>query len=73
MLRIIATPCLAEELKPGDLFSTRGPAYWDGFHDFYSCGEALYVRTGVPAHNFPDPDTVVFRITIQKEVPNDQA
>lgn len=66
-VRILAEPMLAEELVPGDLFSTRGPAYWNLLPSFASCGEAVYIRTAAPAHNFADSAALIFRITILKE------
>lgn len=49
-IKIIATSVVAEELLPGDLFSTIGPDYWgpalegvDG-----AVGERVYIRTRVP-------------------------
>lgn len=66
-LCILAEPVLAEDLQPGDLFSTRGPAYWDRISFIGSIGEAVYIRTEEPATSAPDAESLVFRITIQKE------
>ena len=60
-----ATPVIARDLQPGDLFSTYGPDYWDGIDALLSIGELVYIRTNTPASNAPDPDAEVFRIEIQ--------
>jgi len=63
-MRIIASPCKGRDLKPGDLFSTVGPSYWDHFHENRSIGERVYIRTETPCENAPDADAPVFRVTI---------
>lgn len=67
MVRVLATPCVARDLAPGDLFSTVGPQYWSGFADFDGVGERVYIRTLTPVEGSPDPDLGVFRIEIVKE------
>jgi len=55
----------AGDLKPGDLFSIVGPAYWDNVDKRPSIGEQVYARTNTPASAAIDsPDTQVFQITI---------
>lgn len=52
----------AEELKPGELFSTAGPAYWVS-RDPLALGERVYIRTDAPT----PPDQAhdeVYRITV---------
>jgi hypothetical protein len=66
MIRINATAILGRDLRPGDLFSTEGPAYWDGFQQFYSIGERVYIRTASPAAQAPDADEEVYRIEIEE-------
>lgn len=65
---IKAEPVIAKDLKPGELFSVRGPEYWDTFSTRDSVGESAYIRTNVPGEKFPDADAEVFRITIVREV-----
>jgi len=64
-MRIIATPMIARDLEPGDLFSTYGPAYWNAINDFSSIGERVYIRTNAPAFDAPDPEITIYRITIE--------
>jgi hypothetical protein len=55
----------AEELQPGDLFSTAGSDYWNNAQgrDPKAIGERLYVRTEAPC---PDDqrNEKVYRITV---------
>lgn len=71
MITIKATPVLAYELEPGELFSVRGPRYWDRFGTRDSCGESVYIRTAVPANQFPDFSEIVYRISIIQGENND--
>lgn len=56
---------LGEDIKPGELFSTAGPEYWDSFGEesLGSIGERVYIRTHAP---IPECDigTGTYRITI---------
>jgi hypothetical protein len=47
-MKIKAIPVRAEDLKPGELFSTAGPEYWDSIDDRESLGERAYIRTNTP-------------------------
>lgn len=47
-MKIKAIAVRAEDLKPGDLFSTAGPEYWDFIDDRESLGEKAYIRTNTP-------------------------
>ena len=47
-MKIIATKVKTEDLKPGDLFSTATPQYWDSIHLSGSLGEKVYIRTETP-------------------------
>lgn len=61
-MKIIAQRVLAKELRPGDLFSTAGPEYWD-VSRLGIVGERVYIRMEEPTP--PDQmDTVIYRITI---------
>ena len=67
MARIKATQCKGRDLLPGDLFSTVGSTYWDGFGHLDSVGERVYIRTNVPSDNFPDADADIFRIEVIRD------
>ena len=64
-MKIKATPIKSEDVKPGDLFSTEGPSYWDHY-DPQSIGEKVYIRTEAPC---PEGDRgfVVHKIEIEEE------
>lgn len=62
MLEIIAEPCKGHELKPGELWSTHGPEYWDNVRNQFSIGEKVYIRTEMPAG--ADRARRVFRIRV---------
>lgn len=53
------------DLKPGDLFSTAGPEYWDVMTRG-AVGEKVYIRTDAAAREH-DLDTPVYRLTIEQE------
>lgn len=65
-MKIKAEKVLARELELGDLFSIRGPEYWDNLAKRNSIGESVYIRTATSATFAPDPDEPMFRITIEK-------
>ncbi len=67
-MKIIATPCIGRDLRPGDLFSTAGPEYWDTYEERGSIGERVYIRTCEPSGNAPDASEVVYRIEVVKEM-----
>jgi hypothetical protein len=60
IVECVAMP--ARDLKPGDLFSIRGPEYWLPALHSGSVGEKVYVRTDTPATGRED-DTPVYRLT----------
>lgn len=63
-MRITAEPVHAEELQPGDLFSSAGPEYWDNVpRSPFIVGERVYIRVPTPC---PDDQRgeLVYRITI---------
>jgi len=64
-MKIQAEKVRAEELVPGDLFSTVGRAYWDNLDDFGYIGEKVYIRTDVPCPE-DQADVVVYRLTIHR-------
>lgn len=66
-MKIVAVKCSGRELKPGDLFSTVGPEYWDHVADRRSIGEKVWIRTDTPAGDAPDEDILVYRIIIEQE------
>jgi hypothetical protein len=66
-MKIRAELVYAEELQPGDLFSTAGPDWWDTVpHDDLVVGERVYIRM---ATECPDDQRGVgiYRITIERE------
>jgi hypothetical protein len=65
-IEIKATPVKAYELKPGDLFSTRGADYWSMFSWKGGLGEQVYIRTDVPADSSPDADSIIYKIEVIK-------
>lgn len=64
-MTIRCTRMKGRDLKPGDLFSTRGQGYWDVIDLFESVGESVYIRTRTPAGRFPDADADIYRIEIE--------
>jgi len=65
-MRIKAERVLARDLQPGDLFSVATQEYWDHAMQSGSCGEKVYIRMTADADDFPDADTVVYRIAIER-------
>jgi len=65
-VKIKAELMTARDLQPGDLFSVAGPSYWDTAMDKGSVGEAVYIRTHTDAKRSPDPNNVIYRITIER-------
>lgn len=63
-MKVIATKCIGRDLKPGDLFSTRGDDYWSKFDRTGSVGECAYIRTNTSADDFHDADAEVYRLEI---------
>lgn len=63
-MKILATPVKGKDLKPGDLFSVKGPAYWNHCLEHGSIGEKVYIRTDVPAELAGDENETVYRIEI---------
>ncbi len=44
-MSFIATPVNAEDVRPGQAFSTEGPDYWTRDRDPEALGERVYLRT----------------------------
>ena len=66
MIRVKAELMLDGDLRPGDLFSTLGPDYWDTALVRGSLGERVYIRTYGAA--MPDDVyTPIYRLTIIEE------
>ena len=65
-VKIRAELVAAHDLKPGDLFSAAGSSYWDTALDKDSIGERVFIRTHADYRLAPDPDNVVYRITIER-------
>ena len=57
-----------KDLKPGDLFSTRGDDYWQHLNSkiLLSLGEKVYIRTEAPLPSIAEGEEQVYRITIEK-------
>lgn len=64
---IKATPIIARDLQPGDLFSTANQRYWDRSMSDKGVGEGIYVRTNLPTNNADDADTPLFKLEIQTQ------
>lgn len=62
-MRVVATKVKGRELLPGDLFSVRGPDYWDHY-DRLSVGQKVWLRTEASADLFEDADEDVYRISV---------
>ncbi|KKN36939.1 hypothetical protein LCGC14_0768620 [marine sediment metagenome] len=62
-MNIRLEPCVKRDLRPGDLFSSVGPNYWD-HRDLNSIGERVYIRTDAPARA-DDLDTEVYRVLVE--------
>lgn len=66
-LRITAIPMLSEDLKPGDLFSTAGPEYWDVCDLLnQALGERVYIRMSVPTPT-EERGVPIFKIVIERK------
>lgn len=73
-MKIVAVPCKASELKPGDLFSAVGPEFWDQAHLGIgpegpgAIGVKVYIRTEVPydpmSHSSGGGDIQMFRLHV---------
>ena len=64
-MTIQAIKIMANDLQPGDLFSTAGPEYWGNIKHNRSLGEKVYIRTDEPSP--ADQDNVeLYKITINK-------
>jgi hypothetical protein len=69
-MRVIATPVIAKDLKPGELFSTAGPAWWGQIDaDALCVGQRVYIRTNAAAENASDANEEVYRLTIVSDYP----
>ena len=66
-MKIVAVRCSGRNLKPGNLFSTVGPEYWDHIADRRSIGEKVWIRTDTPASDAPDEDILVYRIIVSQD------
>ncbi len=66
MIRFIATPILSQDIKPGQLFSTAGPVYWEQSRDPLAIGEKVYIRTDAPTPE-AERDQTLFVITIEED------
>jgi hypothetical protein len=73
-MTITATPILSQDLKPGDLFSTYGPEYWQGdrflrtsYEKNQPIGERVYIRTeeDTPEDQY---NIELYKITIEYNV-----
>ena len=65
-MRIMAQAVLAQNLEPGDLFSTVGSDYWERCDERGAIGERVYIRTNAPT---PDDqrDMKIYRVSIVEE------
>lgn len=66
-IKIKAERVHANQLKPGDLFSTADQNYWNTAMVYRSIGERVFIRTNVPADEALDgAQAEVYRITIEQ-------
>lgn len=70
-MKIVAVQCKPSDLKPGDLFSSVGPSFWDQAHLGVgnkgpgAIGVKTYIRTEVPFDPMGgDAEAVVYRLHI---------
>lgn len=64
-MTITTTPCLASELKEGDLFTTSGDMFKKDFEEAKAYQETLLVKTSLPFSVSYGKQTV-YRITLQQ-------
>ena len=64
-ITVKAEECKGKDLRPGELFSTVGPEYWEAAMDRLSVGERVYIRTNAQ-HDQNDGETPIYRITIME-------
>lgn len=63
-MKVIATLVKAKDLKPGDLFHSKGPKYWETLMPLqHSVGEVVFLRTETPCP-IDQVDEEVYRITV---------
>ncbi len=67
-MRFIATKVKAEDVKPGEMFSTAGPTYWESAfgNDWGAIGERVYLRTLTPISR-KDIGTDIYRIEVVED------
>lgn len=68
MIHFEATETTCDQVRPGEVFSTGGPEYWEHL-DPRAIGEKVYIRTNAPCppHDVGQP---IFTIEV-KEVPGE--
>lgn len=64
--RLLVAPIIARDLKPGDLFSTKGSEYWRFFPNFLGVGQGVYLRTA-DTRPTGDEHTTVYRLRTVRE------
>ncbi len=66
-MKYITTKIKGKDLKPGDLFSTVGPEFWetgDASRDVECIGHKVYIRTEAPPETVEDGESFVYKITV---------
>lgn len=64
--RIVAHRIQANQLLPGDLYSTYEPKHWAVIMDKMLPGVEVFIRSNAPASEFEDGSSYVFKITIEQ-------
>lgn len=62
--RVIATKIEYEHLQPGDLWSDKGPEYWNGIMDKGFMSESVIMRTNAEYDVTSDDPATVYKLTI---------
>ena len=68
MIKVIATEIAAEELLPGDLYSTQDQRYWNSLDDSKSFSDdAIHIRTNVPMASNQKFSIKLYKLKIKGE------
>lgn len=65
MIHFRATETTCDQIKPGEMFSTAGPEYWENTSP-HAIGEKVYLRSNGPCPP-ADANEPIFRIEVEEE------
>jgi hypothetical protein len=68
-MKVKVIPMKGSDLKPGDLFSTAGPEYWNHIDLQESIGERAYIRTNTSFMKAPDFNSQVYKLETELDPP----